>query len=41
VNDDQSTYKKLDANYWKEKYFQLMEEHLALIKKTQENKNNE
>ena len=41
VNDDQSTYQKLDANYWKEKYFQLMEEHLALIKKTQENKNNE
>ncbi len=41
VKDDQSTYQKLDASYWKEKYFQLMEEHLALIKKNQENTDNE
>jgi hypothetical protein len=26
-------YKKLDENYWKEKYFALMEEHHALMKK--------
>lgn len=34
-------YKKLDENYWKEKYFNLMEEHHLLMKKIAllENKN--